>query len=112
LDLLPFQAGSYASDEEEVEYLDTDLDGRLIRGVQFEVPEEDDDATQITDKMPGQAHPAAAIDAEDLANEPAEIESAPQAATETRKDTCIVELAPKIDIEFGEEPTIELSSFY
>jgi len=83
MDLLPFQAGSYPSDEEELEYLDTDLDGHLIRGVQLEVPEEEDDVTQNTDDMPGQAHSTAAIDAEDLANEPAEIESTPQAAIDT-----------------------------
>jgi len=111
-DLLLFQAGSYTSDDEEVEYLDTELDGRLIRGVKFEVPEEDDDATQNTDEMPGQAHATPAIDAEDLANEPAERKPAPQAAIETRENICIVEPAPEIDIEFGKEPTIELSSFY
>jgi len=27
MDLLPFQAGSYATDEEETEYLESDLDG-------------------------------------------------------------------------------------
>jgi len=61
--------------------------------------------------MPGQAHSTAAIDAEDLANEPAKREPAPQAAIETREDNGIVEPAPEIDIKFGEEPTIELSSF-
>jgi len=109
---LPFQAGSYASNEEEVEYLDTDLDGRLIRGVQFEAPEEDYDIAETTDEKPGQVNSTPAIDAEDLAGDPAEIEAAPQAALETKEDTCIVEPVPEIDIEFGEEPTIELSSFY
>jgi len=31
LDLLAFQVGSYASDEEETEYLECDIDGQLIK---------------------------------------------------------------------------------
>jgi len=112
MDLLPFQAGSYASDEEEVEYLDTDLDGRLIRGVQLEVPEADYDVTETADDMPGQAHSTPAIDAGDLVNEPEEIESTPQVTIDTREDTRTVEAIPEIEKEFGDEPTIELSSFY
>jgi len=49
MDLLPFQAGSYASNKEEVEYLDTEHDVRLIRGVQLEAPEEDYDVAETTD---------------------------------------------------------------
>jgi len=56
MNLLPFEAGSYSSDEEEVEYLDTDLDGRLISGVQLKASEEDYDATETTDDKPGQAY--------------------------------------------------------
>jgi len=36
----------------------------------------------------------------------------PQTAIETSCDTPEVLLAPEIDFEFGEEPTIELSSYY
>jgi len=36
---------------------------------------------------------------------------APQAAIDTREDNIVVENV-KIDFEFGEEPTIELTSFY
>jgi len=33
MDLFPFQAGSYASDEEETDYIESNLDGNLIDGV-------------------------------------------------------------------------------
>jgi len=52
MDLLPIQAGSYASDEEETEYLDTNLDGGLINGVKLEMPEMDDDFVGITEDRP------------------------------------------------------------
>jgi len=112
MDLMPFQAGSYASDEEETEYLESEIDGNLIRGVQLEAPEEYYDITETTDKTPVQAHSTPEIDAEDLANQPEDIESTPQASVETREDTRTVESAPEIEIEFGDEPTIELSSYY
>jgi len=52
LDLLAFQAGSYASDEEETRYLEADVDGRLIKGVQLETPEDD-----YIPKLPCEAYP-------------------------------------------------------
>jgi len=107
LDLLAFQAGSYASDEEETTYLEADVDGRLIKGAQIETPE-DDYIPGTTDNMPGQAHSTQTIDAGDLANEPNAIDSAPQAAIDTREDNLVVEAA-EIDIEFGDEPAIELA---
>jgi len=61
---------------------------------------------------PGQAHTTPAIDAGDLANEPETTNSAPQAAIEAREDNMILADIPEIDFEFGEEPTIELTSFY
>jgi len=114
LDLLAFQAGSYASDEEETDYLEADIDGHLIKRVQLEVPEEDYELTETTEEMPGQAHATPAIDAGDLANEPDDKESAPQPAIDSCEDTRIVEPGPEIDIEieFGNEPIIELSSCY
>jgi len=114
LDLLAFQAGSYASDEEETDYLEADIDGHLIKGVQLEVPEEDYELTESTDKTPGQAPTTLAINAGDLANEPDDKESTPQAAIDTCEDTRLVEPEPEIDIEieFGKEPIIELSSYY
>jgi len=54
MDLLPFQAGSYASDEKD--YLKSNLDGNLIDRVKLEAPEEDIDVTETTDDRPGQAH--------------------------------------------------------
>jgi len=69
MDLLPFQAGSYASDEEETEYLKSDIDGNLIRGVQLERPEEFHDVIETTDEKHVQAHSTPEIDAEDLANQ-------------------------------------------
>jgi len=110
LDLLPFQAGSYASDEGETEYLKSDIDSNLIRGVQLEAPEEYYDVTETTNEKPVQAHSTPEIDAEDLANQPEDTESTPQASVEAREDICIVETAPEIEIELGDEPTIELSS--
>jgi len=56
MDLLPFQAGSYASDEKETDYLEADLNGELIDGVKLETPEEDEDVISTTDDRPGQAH--------------------------------------------------------
>jgi len=111
LDLLAFQAGSYASDEEETTYLNSDVDGHLIKGVQLKIPE-DDSIPGNTDDKPGQAHTTPAIDAGDLANEPETINSAPQAAIKTREDIIILAGIPEIEFEFGEEPTIELTSFY
>jgi len=56
MDILPFQAGSYASDEKETEYLDTDLDRELIDGVKLEIPEIDDDVLATTDDRPVQVY--------------------------------------------------------
>jgi len=81
-------------------------------GVQLEAPEEDDDVTEIPDDQPGQAHSTHETDTEYLANQPEDTESTPQAAIDTREDNCFVEAAPEIEIEFGDEPTIELSSYY
>jgi len=69
MDLLVFQAGSYASDEEETSYLEADINGRLVKGVQIETPE-DDYIPGITDDMPVQAHSTQVVDAGDLAYEP------------------------------------------
>jgi len=80
------------------------------------MPEEDYDAAEPTDEMPGQAPTTIPIDAEDLANEPDETEptNQPQAAIDTCEQTCVIESAPELDIEieFGEKPIIELSSYY
>jgi len=111
LDLLAFQAGSNASDEEETDYLEADIDGRLIKGVPLEIPEEDY-ILETTNDMPGQAHSTPAIDAGDLANVPDATRSAPQAAVENRENICIVEDAPEINFEFGDEPIIKLASCY
>jgi len=111
-DLLPFQAASYASDEEEAGYLESNLNGNLTRGVQLEAPEEDDDVTEILNDKPVQAHSTPETETEYLANQPEDTESTPQASVETREDTRTVEAAPEIEIEFGEEPTIELSSYF
>jgi len=67
LDLLPFQAGYYASDEDETDYLEADIDGHLIKGVQLEIPEEDSDITETPDDKPIQAHSTHTIAAGDLA---------------------------------------------
>jgi len=112
LDLLAFQAGSYASDEEETTHLDADIDGRLIKGVQLATPEEGNDLTEPTEDMPGQAHATPTVDAKDLANEPEEINAIPVAAIDTSEDYIVVESAPEIDCEFGEELAIELASYY
>jgi len=112
MDLLPFQAGLYASDEEETDYLEADIDGHLIKRVQLEAPKKDYDATETTDGKLGQARSTPEINTEYLANQPKETESTPQASVETREDTRIVEAAPEIDIEFGDEPAIEMSSYY
>jgi len=53
MDLLPFQAGSYASDEEELDYLESDLDANLIDRIKFEVPEGDEDIIETPDDRPG-----------------------------------------------------------
>jgi len=79
--------------------------------VQLETPE-DDYIPRTTDDMPGQAHSTLTIDAGDLANEPYAIDSAPQAAIDTREDNIVVEAAQEIDIEFGDEPVIELASYF
>jgi len=121
MDLLPFQAGSYASDEEEAEYLESDLDGNPTRRVKLEAPEEDDVVTEIPDDRPGQAHAtedtykaglATQPDSNVRGHEPESIESTPQAAIDTSEDTPTVEAAPEVEIEFGDEPIIELSSYY
>jgi len=112
LDLLAFLAGSYASDEEEITYLESDFNGWLIKGVQLATPEEDYDPDETTENMPTQAHSANPIDAKDRANEPETISSTPQAATETSEDNIVVEAIPKIDFEFGDEPAIELAMYY
>jgi len=117
MDLLPFQAGSDASNEEETDYLNVILNGELIDGVQLETPEADDD----TDDRPGQVHSttetykahsaAAHLDSNVCALEPNE--GNPQLpAIETSCDTREVLLAPEIEFEFGDEPIIELSSYY
>jgi len=119
MDLLPFQAKSYASDEEETEYLVTDLDGKLISGVKFELPEIDDDVLATTDDRPGHVHSTYKTYKAGLATQPDSIvracegdarDNQPQAAIETSCDTREGLLAPEIEFEFGEEPTIELSS--
>jgi len=53
MDLLPFQAGS---DEEETDYLETNLDGELISGVKLEVPEGDEDLVKTTEGRLGQVY--------------------------------------------------------
>jgi len=108
LDLLAFQAGSNASDEEESTYLENDIDGHITKGVPLEQSEDD----SIPEDKPGQAHSTPTIDAEDLANEPERINPAPQPTIERLKSVIIVVNAPEIDFEFGEEPTIEITSFY
>jgi len=119
MDLLPFQAGFYASDEEKTEYQETDLDGKLISGVKFELPEIDDDVLATTDDRPGQVHSTYKTYKAGLATQPDSTVHAceadvrdiqPQAAIETSCDTREVLLAPEIEFEFGEVPTIELSS--
>jgi len=119
MDLLPFQAGLYASDEEETEYLESDLDCNPTRGVKLEAPEEDDDVTEIPDNRPGQAHAtdetyeaglATQPDSSVCAQVPETREILPQAAVETSEDTRTVEAAPDIEFDFGDEPTIEISS--
>jgi len=64
--------------------------------------------------MPVQAHTTPPVNAEDLANEPDETKptTQPQAALDNCELTCVVESAPEIDIEFGDEPSIELSNYY
>jgi len=47
MDLLPFQAGADASDDEETDYLDINLDGKLIDGVKLETPKIVDDLIRI-----------------------------------------------------------------
>jgi len=80
------------------------------------MPEEDYDAAETTDETPGQTPTTLTVDARDLANEPDETESTPQpqAVIDTCQNTCTIETGPEIDIdiEFGEEPIIELFSYY
>jgi len=78
--------------------------------VQLETPE-DDYTPETTNEKPGQAHSNPTIDTGDLANESNAIDSAPQAAIDTREDNIVIE-AVEIDIEFGDEPAIELASYY
>jgi len=121
MDLLPFQAGSYASDEEETKYLENDLDGNLVSGVKFELPEVDDDITETTDDRPGEAHStyeaytACLVNQQDSTvrvREPESTETRPQAAIDTSEDTRIVKIAPDIEFDFGDEPIIEISRYY
>jgi len=42
---------------EETDYLEADIDGRLIKGVQLEIPEEDH-IPEPTDDMPAQVNTA------------------------------------------------------
>jgi len=112
LDLLAFQAGSYASDEKETTYLESDFDGRLNKGVELATPEEDYDLGETTDDKPTQVHATNPVDAKDLANEPETISSTQQATTETSEDNIVVEAVPEIDFEFGDEPAIELAMYY
>jgi len=44
--------------------------------------------------------------------EPESTETTPQAAIDTSDDTRIVEAAPDIEIEFGNEPVIKISRYY
>jgi len=78
--------------------------GTILKPARFRV-------TGKTDDMPGKAHSTLTIDAGDLANEPNAIDSAPRAAIDTREDNIVIEAA-EIDIEFGDEPAIELASYY
>jgi len=121
MDLLPFQAGSYASDEEEVDYLDTDLNGEWIDGVKLERPEEDEDDVITTDDWPGQAHATdetykAGLATQPDSNVPGHVpemkETPPQAAVDTSEDTRIVETALDIEFELSDEPVIEISRYY
>jgi len=121
MDLLPFQVGSYASDEVEVDYLNTDLDGELIDGVKLEEPEGDEGDVSTTDDRPGQAHATDEIYKAGLATQPDSNvrghvpemrETPPQAAVDTSEDTRIVEITPDIEFEFGDEPVIEISRYY
>jgi len=103
MDLLPFQAGADAS-EEETDYLDVNLDGELINGVKLEMPERDDDLILTTDDRPGQLHSTnrtyTACLAIQLGStvgvcEPAKGEDIqPQAVIDTSEDTPVVEAAP------------------
>jgi len=122
IDLLPFQAGSYASDEEETDYLETNLDGELIEGVKLEVPKGDEDLVETTKGRPGLVYSTDRTYTASLAIQQGSTvracESAkdkskePQAAIDTSEDTGVVEVAPEIEFEFRDEPIIELSSYY
>jgi len=61
---------------------------------------------------PGQVHSTVTVDKEDLVNEPKRINSAPQPTVERLESVILVDNTPEIDFEFGEEPTIEITSFY
>jgi len=121
MNLLPFQADSYASDEEEKDYLESNLDGNLIDGVKLEAPEEDEDVTETPDDRPRQAHAtdetykaglATQSDSNVCAQVPETRETLPQAAVDTSEDTRTVEVAPDIEFDFGYEPFIEISRYY
>jgi len=115
MDLLPFQVSANASDEEEADYLDVNLDSELIDGVNLEAPEADDDLIMNTpDDKPGQVHTtetykahlaAAHQDSDVFAQKPEEKKLQLQ-AIDTSCDTREVLLAPEIEIEFGDEPII------
>jgi len=121
MDLLPFQEGADASNEKESDYLDVDLDGELIDGVKLEVPEADDDLILTNpDDRPGQvhtteisnAHLAAAHHNSDVSAQELETDKLQPQAIELSCDTCEVLLVPDIEFEFGDEPIIEISSYY
>jgi len=70
LDLLAFQAGSYASDKEKTEYLETDIDGNLIKGVQLELPEDDYIPAEKPDDGPIEVYATATYAEACLSNRP------------------------------------------
>jgi len=124
MDVLPFQAAADESSKKKEDYLDVNLDGELIDGVKLETPEKDDDLNvNQPDERPTQVHSTdrtytaslafqqgSTVRVCESAKEEEEIQL--QAASETSEDTRIVEFAPEIDFEFGDEPIIELSSYY
>jgi len=93
----------------------------LIDGVKLETPEEEEDVIYTTDNRPGQADStdetykaglATQPDSTVRARVPEVTEIQLQAAIDTSEDTRIIEAAPEIEFEFGDEPIIELSSYY
>jgi len=93
----------------------------LIDGVKLEEPEVDENDVPTTDDRPGQAHSTYEAyraclvkqpDSTVRVREPESTETPPQAAIDTSEDTRIVEAAPDIEIEFGDEPVIEIARYY